>query len=242
VLSRIEAVLSPAETPPSGFAAVMVIDVIRATTTAAFMLNQGASRLLLAADLETARKEAARRRALLAGERGGVALPGFDLGNSPRQALSFPFAGREVVMTTSNGTVAAQKAARLSGEVALAALVNAAAAARWAGSFDSVLLLAAGREGRAASDDAYAIGAIISRLVQSAPEASLGEGAILASAVFGAATDARKALLRSAAARALEPVGLLDDVELCAATDVLQNLPLLRERQGEVLLFSDAVS
>lgn len=234
---RVDAVLSPAEPLPQGFAAAVVVDVIRATTTAAYFLQAGASRLLLAGDVETARRLAADG-ALLAGERGGVPLDGFDFGNSPREAGAVDLTGREVVMTTTNGTVAALRAAAVSPQVALGSLVNAAAVARWASVFDSVLFVAAGREGRVAFDDSYAIGAIIAALGEAA-ETALSDTARLALEL--SRLEAGEVLRSSAAAKALEPVGLAADVEICARFDELEMVPVMQGRAAGALVFTGAV-
>ncbi|WP_457638096.1 2-phosphosulfolactate phosphatase [Oceanithermus sp.] len=235
---RVDAVLSPAEPLPGGFAAALVIDVIRATTTAAYLLNSGVAKLVLTGDLDTARRLAAAQGALLAGERGGLPPEGFDLGNSPRQAAGLDLRGRTVVMTTTNGTVAAQRAAAVIGNLALGALVNAAAAARWAVRFDSLLLVAAGREGRLALDDSFAAGVIIGELAKLA-DVELSDAARVALEL--ARADASQVLYSSAAARALEPVGLLEDVEFCARLNVLDLLPLMSSTESEALVFESAV-
>ena len=234
---RVDAALSPAESLPTGFAAAVVVDVIRATTTAAYFLQAGVGRLLLAGEVETARR-LAEGGALLAGERGGVPLEGFDFGNSPREAAALDLAGREVVMTTTNGTVAALRAAAVSPQVALGALANAGAVARWAAGFNSVLFVAAGREGRLALDDTYAIGVVIEALAGLA-EVELSDPARLALEVSRA--DATEVLAASAAARALEPVGLAADVEVCARRDALRMVPVMKGRLEGALTFEGAV-
>jgi len=234
---RVDAALSPAEPLPAGFAAAVVVDVIRATTTAAYFLQAGAGRLLLAGEVETARR-LAEGGALLAGERGGVPLAGFDFGNSPREAAALDLAGREVVMTTTNGTVAALRAAAVSPQVALGSLANASAVARWAAGFNSVLFVAAGREGRLALDDTYAIGVIIEALAGLA-EVELSDPARLA--LEASRADAAEVLAASAAARALEPVGLAADVEVCARRDALRVVPVMKGRLEGALTFEGAV-
>lgn len=234
---RVSAVLSPAEPVPPA-AAALVVDVIRATTTAAHLLDAGARELWLTGELDAARRLAERAGALLAGERGGLPPAGFDLGNSPAEATPERVRGRVVVMTTTNGTRAALRAGAVVPEVALAALVNAGAAVRWAAERGGdVTLVAAGREGRAALDDAYALGALAAGLRALVPGAEFDDGARLAEALFLARPDARSVLAASAAARALEPVGLAADVEACARSDALAVLPVLAGREGEALRF-----
>jgi 2-phosphosulfolactate phosphatase len=84
----------------------IVVDVIRATTTLAVMLGRGCRRVLIAPGIAEARAVAAREPGtyLLGGEAGGVAPPGFDFGNSPREYAAADLAGREIIFATTNGT------------------------------------------------------------------------------------------------------------------------------------------
>ena len=86
--------------------AVVVIDVLRAFTTAPWMLHRGAVRLLAVAEVANARSLRARSlpHALLAGEVGGRPLDGFDLGNSPSEVAERDLRGATVVHRTSAGT------------------------------------------------------------------------------------------------------------------------------------------
>jgi 2-phosphosulfolactate phosphatase len=135
----------------------VVVDVIRATTTAGVYLKEGARALVLAPSLEAARLLRAPGE-VLAGEVGGLRPPGFDLGNSPREAKGV--AGRVVVMATTNGTKAAH-AARSAAHLLLGSLQNATATARLAAALgEEVALVCAGKEGQVALDDLYAAGVI----------------------------------------------------------------------------------
>ena len=83
----------------------VVIDVFRAYSLEACLLARGAEKIIpLADEAEARRLKAAHPGMLLAGERGGAILPGFDFGNSPSQALSVPVEGKTVIHTTSAGT------------------------------------------------------------------------------------------------------------------------------------------
>ena len=107
----------------------VVIDVIRATTTIAAALANGASGVrpvASVAEAEWLKTEHPAR--ILAGERHGLALPGFDFGNSPRALTPDAVGSREIILTTTNGTqaLAACRGAR---SVLTCALVNLAATA-----------------------------------------------------------------------------------------------------------------
>lgn len=144
--------------------AVVVFDVLRATTALAAALAGGASWVAVLPSVGAA--EALRRSdpdLLLAGE---VALdppPGFDLGNSPVQYTRAHLAGRRLAMVTTNGTRALDRA-----KDALAlfagALVNAEAVARALLPYPAVLLVAAGTDGRPSLEDLLGAGAVLSAL------------------------------------------------------------------------------
>ena len=109
--------------------ACAVIDVIRATSTIAVALGHGASGVRPVASMaEAFALKEQNPAALLAGERGGVALPGFDLGNSPREVTAERVQGREMILTTTNGTQALA-ACRSARAVVTASLLNLAAVA-----------------------------------------------------------------------------------------------------------------
>ena len=114
-------------------ASVLVIDVLRASTTIVSALTHGCRALIPVADPDEARRRAraAPGGALLAGERRGETLPGFDLGNSPIEVAGPHIRGRTVLLTTSNGT-RALLAARKASAIGVAGFVNLAAAAAWA--------------------------------------------------------------------------------------------------------------
>ena len=159
---RVDVVFTPDEAgaAPTG----IVIDVIRATSTICQGLAAGYERVFCAAEVEEAR---ALREALgegvLGGERNAVRIPGFDLGNSPREYVE-P-AGSTLVLSTTNGTRAVVAAARRCERVYVASLLNLAAvvaAASDAG--DDVVVVCAGVQGTLALDDAFVAGRVVELL------------------------------------------------------------------------------
>ncbi|GGN01172.1 putative 2-phosphosulfolactate phosphatase [Thermus composti] len=220
---------------------VLVVDVIRATTTAACFLEAGAEALYWVADLETA-KAFKDEDVVLAGEVGGLRPAGFDLGNSPREALEAPVGGKIVVMSTTNGTKAAHLAARSAKHVLLASLYNAHAAARLARELatEEVAILCAGKEGRAGLDDLYTAG-VLAEYLGFLGEVEPEDGARIALAVKRAYQDPLEALSLSAAALALKGVGLEADIPFCAQVAKAPTVPLLSGRVGAALVFKRAL-
>ncbi len=83
----------------------VVVDILRATTTIQAAFAAGADQVWAMPDLDRAiALKAKQPELILAGERGGIAPQGFDLGNSPREISAAKIQGKTVVLTTTNGT------------------------------------------------------------------------------------------------------------------------------------------
>ena len=106
---RLDVFLAPSELTPAALEhrVVAVIDVLRATTTIAAALHAGARTVIPFLTTEDAMRTANRYQrgeVKLAGERQMVAIPGFELGNSPLEFTTASVGGQTVLLTTTNGT------------------------------------------------------------------------------------------------------------------------------------------
>ena len=109
----------------------VIIDVFRAMTVEAYVIQNGAADLIPIGSIEDAYAyRDAHPGTLLMGERGGAICPGFDFGNSPSQVKDFDFTGKTVVHTTSAGTQGVANATGAS-EMLTGSLVNAKAIAEY---------------------------------------------------------------------------------------------------------------
>ena len=109
----------------------LIIDVFRAFSVEAYFFANGAEKIFPIADIEIAyRLKQKNPEVILAGERGGKILPGFDVGNSPSELIKLPIHGKTVVHTTSAGTQGVANAIRAD-EILGAVLVNAKATAKY---------------------------------------------------------------------------------------------------------------
>jgi 2-phosphosulfolactate phosphatase len=228
---RIHVALAPgdfADCPLAGGAA-LVVDVLRATSTVVAACAAGCRRIIPVATPEAARgRAAAEPGALLAGERGGEAIPGFDLGNSPLEWSPARVGGRSVVFTTSNGT-RALLAAGAARTAAVAAFTNAAAAARWAVTTGLDLSVLCAGDGEAvALEDVACAGVLVRRVLAARPAAVASEAAQAAAAV-GAFYEGRLGRLAADArwARRLRAAGRDADVTACLALDTVDEVPRL---------------
>lgn len=234
---------TPAGLEPGALAGrlAVVIDVLRATSSMVTALHHGARAIwpVLEPDdaLRLVRERGwPRERYLLGGERGSRLIPGFDAGNSPAEYGRDRVEGREIVMTTTNGTRAIH-ACRGAAAVLVASFLNVAATAAAlrerlrAGDVRGIDVVCAGTRGRFDLCDAACAGAIVDRLEESAGGTLAADDFALACRdVFRANRGDVHALLRRSAHGAdLTELGMGADLALCAALDARPIVAALRE-------------
>jgi 2-phosphosulfolactate phosphatase len=218
---RVHVAFTPAEAERAPTA--IVVDVLRATSTIAQALASGYRRVLCCAEVEEALALRGRLgEGVLAGERRAVAIPGFDLGNSP---LEFTEPRSEtVVLTTTNGTGAILAAAASAETVLLGSLLNLDAVAGAARGKGDVEVVCAGLEGRFTIDDAYAAGRIAELLGGQRSDAA--EAAVRIARSFSGPEEALSA------AGNPEHALLGEDIAWCARESVLDVVPRLSRLEG----------
>lgn len=236
---NVETILTPAEIallPASDLAdaVCVVFDVLRATSSILTALGDGRARAVWpVATVEEARalKVSLGPDARLGGERGGRALAGFDLGNSPREyADPAVIGGRDVVTTTTNGTVALRACADGGArETLVGALLNLRALAGHlrATAPTRLVLVCAGTHAGFALEDAYGAGALLQALGFTGADASLPDSARAALGSVALYPDPLAALRASDNGRRLAEIGLDGDVPWCAAVSRLPLVPAL---------------
>jgi 2-phosphosulfolactate phosphatase len=207
----------------------VVIDVLRATTTTVHALAAGCRTIRPCRTVEEARRLGAELPppVLLAGERDGLPLPGFDLGNSPEQFTAERCRGATLVMSTTNGTRALLHAVAAE-QVLVAGFVNLTAVCeRLRFAACPVHVLCAGASGTVALEDALLAGAIVDRL--SDEGRTPNDAARLAWACWRQNRDEILAALRAGAGGVgLRDLGYDDDVRAAARVDVFAVVPELR--------------
>ena len=224
---RIDVAFTPAESAAASTG--VVIDVIRATSTICQALASGYKRVLCAAEVDEARM--LRREldgAVLGGERGNLVIPGFDLGNSPREYME-PI-GDELILTTTNGTRAIIAAAARCDRVFVASLRNLGAlvdAVREAG--EDAVAVCAGVQGTLALDDAYVAGRIVSELDWERSDAA--EAAARLAQTWSGAEEAFRAS-KSGQNLLQNSRDLEDDLPFCAEESVLEIVPRFVRMHG----------
>jgi len=145
--------------------AAVVIDVLRATTTIGWALHNGATAIRVFSNLEALQQAAAKlpqHQRLMAGERGGQQLEGFDMGNSPVAMAPALVKGKEIFLSTTNGTRAVEKVQAIPW-VATCSLNNLKAVAQKLAQLqgDQVWIVGSGWEGSYSLEDSLAAGGLL---------------------------------------------------------------------------------
>ncbi len=144
---------------------VVVVDILRASTTILTALSHGASAVRPCLTVEEALE--IRRTCpeiLLGGERGGRRIPGFDLSNSPQDYSRERVSGRTIAFTTTNGTRALLHC-RQAGRIHLGAFVNLGRLTdRLCDSDRPVHIVCAGTDGCVTGEDVLFAGCLVDRI------------------------------------------------------------------------------
>jgi 2-phosphosulfolactate phosphatase len=213
----------------------VVIDVLRATSTIIHALAAGAECVVPCGEIDEARRVAVQSPAgtvLLGGERGGLKVSGFDLGNSPVEYDSGKVRGKRIVMSTTNGTRAMIRA-RGARRVLIAALINSTAAAQMlACESGPVHFVCAGTDGHITLEDVLCAGGIARRLGLAGGDFDTNDDATqLALNLYetcGRDYDLALHVLRSSrGGRNLMDCGLGSDIAVCAKENRFAIVPEL---------------
>jgi len=232
--------LLPALVSPEALAGrtAVVIDVLRATTTIVTALASGAAEVIPCLEIDDARRRATELPVdcILGGERGGLRIEGFALGNSPAEYLPEVVGGKRVVFTTTNGT-RAMLHCRGAQRVLVAAWVNFSSLCQLLAQERHVDIVCAGTDGQVTRDDTLLAGAIVDDLAKCGggdvwghpvdkPSVVVNDQAEIACDAWRAAVGKMtgKSLLtnqmrRSLGGRNLIEIGQENDIELAAQID-----------------------
>lgn len=224
----------------------IAIDVLRATTTMATALNNGAEAVQVFSDLDqlmqASEKWPADKR-IRAGERGGAKVEGFDMGNSPLDCTPEKVKGKRLFISTTNGTRALQRV-QSAPVVLAAALINRKAVVQYLlfNRPETIWLIGSGWEGSFSLEDTVCAGAIASSLLAEAgiPEDEFtgNDEVIAANALYFQWKDQLYELMnRASHGKRLLGLGVYEDLNYCAKTDILEVLPM--QREPGVLVKSD---
>ena len=221
---------------------VIVLDVLRATTTIVAALANGAKAVFPAPTAEDALKIAQNMEKgdrLLAGERRCLPIPGFDLGNSPLEMTAKTVGGKTIILATTNGTPALV-AAESGSPVIVAAVTNFSAATEAAraalAEAGELHIVCSGRERQFAIEDAYVAGRYVQAVLSGKSRAKraleLNDAAMAAIELVRRYGDKWKGPISAgAAARELARLRFKADVLAAAEPDQYDIVPVYNDRR-----------
>jgi len=214
---------------------VIVIDVLRASSTITVALNNGAREIIPVASIESAVKISGSlfgEVTLRGGERNGKTIEGFNLGNSPLEYSETAVKGKSIIYCTTNGSVAMAKS-RYARTLAVGSFINLTATTDFIRDENKdFLFICAGRAnsiGNFSMEDAVCAGMMIQNLLKAESlEVELSDSAKAAHALsksFG--RSILKMLKTSEHGKYLIEIGFAEDLKICAQVDSVPVLPIL---------------
>jgi 2-phosphosulfolactate phosphatase len=208
---------------------VVVIDMLRATSTMIAALANGAVKVIPVAEIDEAIAVARTldpRDTVLAGERGGLPISGFQAGNSPLEFTRSLVRGKSVVITTSNGTAALHKV-RNADVVLVAAMLNKSAVARELLRLDKdVCIVCSGTDDSFSADDIYCAGALVHALRELSAAPSVCDLGMLAENFYCSAREDRQLIAQAHHYQHLIDIGYQQDVDYCFEEDTVDFVPV----------------
>lgn len=218
---------------------VVVVDVLRATTTIATAIANGAKAVIPCLEVEEARGLCDQHRSagtstLLAGERRGLPINGFDLGNSPSEYSTSAVTDYLIVFTTTNGTKALTRCVGAA-RVIMGAFVNLSSVWEAVAKEPIVEIVCAGTDGSITREDVLFAGALVDRTMLAMPECELNDQSRLAADAWrklgiGPSTaehPLREALRETRGGQNLIKIGHEADIDLSAEIDTINVVPEL---------------
>ncbi len=226
---RIEVCFTPGEYAyyKDEFEIVVVIDVLRATSAMCAAFDNGILSIIPVPTIEEA-LEYKKKGYLVGAERKGQIVEGFDFGNSPFSYMKEEFRGKEVVLTTTNGTKSLE-VAKDAETVVVGSFLNLTALSKWLSKQDkNVLCLCSGWQDKFNLEDTICAGAISDFLISTGNFISIEDSSIAAKYLFLSAKDNYLGYLKSSShRRRLKHLNLNEDIKYCLTPDQTDVIPIL---------------
>jgi len=205
---------------------VVVIDVLRATSSIVYGIDNGATAIIPVAQVEDCLNYAGKGF-LLAAERDGSVVDGYDFGNSPFSYSRDKIEGKTVVLTTTNGTKALHLAREGASQVVVGAFLNLNALCEWLKVQEkSVLLLCAGWKDQFNIEDTLFAGAVVAELRKEFTH--YDDSSVAAEDLYLLAKDdLRTYLHKSSHSHRLAELNIEEDVKFCLQLNLCKAIPVL---------------
>ena len=222
---------------------VIVIDILRATSTIPVMLSRNIKKIIPVIEIEEAfnLKKIINENSILCGERDGRKIEGFDYGNSPLEFKNADIEGRTVIMSSTNGTPATIIAAELAEHVIFGSFINFRKLIEFIknSSFQNLLLLTSGTQGEFSLEDSVFAGLIVKTLMNIFPDIKLSDSCFASMIHYEFfQNDIRGMMNITKNGRILRNIQHGPDLDFCAALSTYSIIPVLH-REGDQIYISD---
>ena len=207
----------------------VVIDVLRATSAICSGIENGINQIIPVATVEEAR-EMKEKGYITAAERNGGIVDGFDFGNSPYSFMNAELKGKDVVLSTTNGTNAIHTARGME-TVVIGALSNLESLSQWLIlQGKPTLLLCSGWKDKFNLEDTICAGAILDKLIASGQFKSEEDSSIAAKFIYFSAKENIFSFLKASShRRRLRKLNLNEDVKYCLTPNTVTAIPILKD-------------
>ena len=227
---KIEVCFTPALLPIYNIsnAIVVVIDIFRASSSICYGMDNGAEAIIPVATVEEC-KSYESKGYLLAAERDGKVVDGFDFGNSPFAYAGEKVNGKTIVLTTTNGTHAIDESKKTAYQVIIGSFLNLTAVCDYLKTQDKdVFLLCAGWKNKFNLEDTLFAGAIVYQLKDE--NYFLDDASVAADDLYQLAKDNLSAYTsKTSHSERLKKLGIEEDIKFCLNVDITSTIPVLKD-------------
>lgn len=211
----------------------IMVDTLRASTTITAALSKF-KKIIPSFTVENAIKLAKENNGVLAGERNGSKIEGFDIGNSPEGVLNYSTESDTLILTTSNGTRILEN---MNSKVLIGSFINGKALAKSALNISKnhIDLVMAGYKGNFAIEDYLGCGEILYQLCELNNELEISEFAESAILASRHEESLNRSILKGHSAKRLNKLGSGHDVKFCLQKNISNNVGIYENGIIEVL-------
>ncbi|MDA9555468.1 2-phosphosulfolactate phosphatase [Pelobium sp.] len=234
---KLEVCFTPALLPIYNIsnAIVVVIDIFRATSSICYGIENGAKAIIPVATVDEC-KSYQSHGYLLAAERDGKVVEGFDFGNSPFAYDKDKVQDKTIVLTTTNGTYAIDESKKTAYQVIIGSFLNLTSVCNYLKSQDKdVFLLCAGWKNKFNLEDTLFAGAVVHHLKNE--NYFLDDSSISANDLYQIAKDDLTGYTaKTSHSERLKKLGIEADIQFCLNVDITTSIPILEDNKLVKLL------
>jgi 2-phosphosulfolactate phosphatase len=226
---KVEVCFSPNLYPlhKEGADIVVVIDVLRATSAICAAFDNGIKKVIPVSTVEAAIEYKSNKNYIVAAERKGKIVDGFEFGNSPYSYINENVIGKTLVLTTTNGTKAFHTA-KDAKHLIIGSLINLDAVCDYLlKEYKNVMILASGWQNKFCLEDTICAGAIVEKLLSTGKFTSEDDSSIAAKYLFLSARDNIFGYLKASShRRRLRALNLNKDIKYCLTPNQTDVVPV----------------